>query len=122
MSAKTQEEVQGWIIQWLEDNAGVLRETIELDKPFADYRLDSLTAVEFSEDVEEWLGIQLTVTVLWNHPTISKMTQYLVFRSNGKTEEEVNLYNSNSSINTINSILAGVEKMSDAEAKRLLNE
>ena len=49
------------------------------------------------------------------------MTQYLVFRSNGKTEEEVNLYNSESSINTINSILAGVEKMSDAEAKRLLN-
>ena len=122
MSAKTQEEVQGWIIQWLEDNAGVLRESIELDKPFADYRLDSLTAVEFSGDVEEWLGIQLTITVLWNHPTIEKMTQYLVFRSNGKTEEEVSLFFSNSNLEKINSTLAGVEKISDAEAKRLLNE
>ena len=122
MSAKTQEEVQGWIIQWLEDNAGVLRESIELDKPFADYRLDSLTAVEFSGDVEEWLGIQLTITVLWNHPTIEKMTQYLVLRSNGKTEEEVSLFFSNSNLEKINSTLAGVEKISDAEAKRLLNE
>jgi len=122
MTAKTQEEVQGWIIQWLEENAGVLRETIELDKPFADYRLDSLTAVEFSGDVEEWLGIQLTITVLWNHPTIEKMTQYLVFRSNGKTEEEVSLFFSNSNLEKINSTLAGVEKISDAEAKRLLNE
>ena len=122
MTAKTPEEVQGWIIQWLEDNAGVLRETIELDKPFADYRLDSLTAVEFSGDVEEWLGIQLTITVLWNHPTIEKMTQYLVFRSNGKTEEEVSLFFSNSNLEKINSTLAGVEKISDAEAQRLLNE
>ena len=119
MTAKTQEEIQGWIIQWLESNAGVLRDSIELDKPFADYRLDSLTAVEFSEDVEEWLGIELTATVLWNHPTIEKMTQFLVARSQGKKEEEIKLHSSDSNLDTI---LNDIENISEEEAKRLLNE
>ena len=119
MTAKTPEEVQGWIIQWLESNAGVLRESIELDKPFADYRLDSLTAVEFSEDVEDWLGIELTVTVLWNHPTIEKMTQFLVARSQGKIEGEIKLHNPDSNLDTI---LNDIENLSKEEAERLLNE
>ena len=119
MSAKTQEEVQGWIIQWLESNAGVLRESIELDKPFADYRLDSLTAVEFSEDAEIWLGIQFSPTVLWNHPTIEKMTQFLAARSQGKKEGEIKLRVSDSSLDAI---LKDVENTDEEEAQRLLNE
>ena len=119
MSAKTQEEVQGWIIQWLESNAGVVRESIELDKPFADYRLDSLTAVEFSEDVEDWLGIELTATVLWNHPTIEKMTQFLVAKSQGKKEEEIKLHSPDSNLDAI---LDEIENTDEEEAQRLLNE
>ena len=77
MKPKTQEEVQSWIITWLQNNAGITSDTIDLDKPFADYHLDSLTSIEFSYDLEEWTGKELTVTVVFNYPTINKMSAYL---------------------------------------------
>ena len=77
MKPKTQEEVQSWIITWLQNNAGIASDTIDLDKPFADYHLDSLTSIELSYDLEEWTGKELTVTVVFNYPTINKMSAYL---------------------------------------------
>ena len=119
MNPKTQEEVQEWIVQWLIDIAGVSKETIELDKPFADYRLDSLTAVEFSGDIEEWLDITVTATVLWNHPTLRHMTIYLAERSNGQTEVKKL---SEPTTGAVEAILAGVENITEEEAKKLLGE
>jgi len=119
MTSKTQEEVQEWIVQWLVDVAEVSRESIELDKPFADYRLDSLTAVEFSGDIEEWLDITVTATVLWNHPTLRHMTIYLAERSSGQTEVKKL---SEPTTGAVEAILAGVENITDEEAKKLLEE
>ena len=77
MKPKTQEEVQAWIVDWLKSNADISTDSIELDKPFADYHLDSLTSVELSYDLEEWSGKELSVTTVWNYPTINKMAEYL---------------------------------------------
>ena len=41
MKPKTKDEAQEWIIQWLEENAGVTSDTIDINKPFAEYHLDS---------------------------------------------------------------------------------
>ena len=77
MKSKTQEEVQAWIITWLQDNAGITDDAIELDKPFAEYHLDSLTSIELSYDLEKFSGKQLDVTVAFNYPTINKMSKHL---------------------------------------------
>ena len=77
MKPKTKDEAQEWIIQWLEENAGVTSDTIDINKPFAEYHLDSLTSVEMSYDLEEWSGKELSVTTAWNYPTIDKMSEYL---------------------------------------------
>ena len=119
MTPKTQEEVQEWIVQWLVDIAAVTRESIELDKSFSDYHLDSLTAVEFSDDVHEWLGLNLPATVIWNHPTLADMTRYLSAKSNGKTEEELRPV---PSVEAVQEILNEVENLSDTEARKLLEK
>jgi len=77
MKPKTKDEAQEWIIQWLEENAGVTSDIIDINKPFAEYHLDSLTSVEMSYDLEEWSGKELSVTTAWNYPTIDKMSEYL---------------------------------------------
>ena len=77
MTSKTVEEVQKWIINWLQDNAGVSYDSIDLDKSFADYHLDSITSIELSYDLEEFTGKELDVTVAFNYPTINKMSAYL---------------------------------------------
>ena len=119
MTPKTQEEVQECIVQWLVDVAAVSKEAIELDKPFNDYHLDSLTAVEFSDDVHEWLGLNLPATVIWNHPTLADMTRYLSAMSGGKTEEEMR---PNPTVEAVQAILSEVENLSDEESQRLLED
>ena len=101
MKSKTQEEVQAWIITWLQDNAGITYESIDLDKPFADYHLDSLTSVELSYDLEEFSGKKLDVTVVFNYPTINKMSAYL---ADVKTTE-----------NTDEDLLTEIENMTEEE-------
>ena len=119
MTPKTQEEVREWIVQWLVDVAAVSRESIELDKPFNDYHLDSLTAAEFSDDIHDWLGVEVPITLGWNYPTLADMTSYLSARSNGKTEEEMRPV---PSMEAVQEILNDVEDLSDSEAEKLLEE
>ena len=117
MTPKTQEEVQEWIVQWLVDVAAVTRDSIELDKPFNDYHLDSLTAAEFSDDIHDWMGIEVPITILWNYPTLADMTSYLSARSNGKTEEEMRPA---PTAEAVQAILNDVENLTDDEAEKLL--
>ena len=43
--ARTRNEIENWLIEWLIKEANISREDMDLDKPFADYHLDSLTTV-----------------------------------------------------------------------------
>ena len=112
---KNYQEIETWIVQWLVETAGVSEDSIALDIPFADFGLDSVDATDFSYDLEEWLCIELNITVMWNHPTISKMATYLDVKVNGHKEVKENY-------NDVERILKEIEGTSDEEAKRLLNE
>ena len=37
-----------------------------------------MTAVEMSGEIEDWSGVELTPMVAWEHPTIAKLTDYIV--------------------------------------------
>ncbi|WP_372723715.1 acyl carrier protein, partial [Novipirellula sp.] len=68
---------EAWLAEWLVVRAGVAPQTIELDKPFADYGLDSMTSVELSGETEDWSGIELTPIVAWNHPTVTQLSRFI---------------------------------------------
>ncbi|QDV60921.1 AMP-binding protein [Crateriforma conspicua] len=69
--------IEAWLVEWLTVRAGVRPDDIELDKPFAEYGLDSMTAVEMSGEIEDWSGIELTPVLALNHPTVSRLSVYL---------------------------------------------
>ena len=114
---KTKNEIETWLINWLVGKAGIPKESIELDMPFADYALDSLTAVELSEDIEDFLHIEIPVTVAWNYPTIDALSTYL--SQNDNTTETGFEYANDSHFQTV---LSDIENMSDKELERLLKE
>jgi phthiocerol/phenolphthiocerol synthesis type-I polyketide synthase A len=63
--------------------AGELRlpeDQIELDKPFAEMGLNSVMAISIRRQLEQLVGIELSATMLFNHPTIASFTGYLVAR------------------------------------------
>ncbi|TWU23898.1 Long-chain-fatty-acid--AMP ligase FadD26 [Novipirellula galeiformis] len=69
--------IEAWLAEWLVVRAGVQPDRVELDKPFADYGLDSMTSVELSGETEDWSGIELTPVVAWSHPTITQLSLFI---------------------------------------------
>ena len=55
-------------------------EELAVDRPFAELGLDSVMAMSIRREAEQLAGIELSVTMLWNHPTIESLTNYLVER------------------------------------------
>jgi phthiocerol/phenolphthiocerol synthesis type-I polyketide synthase A len=50
---------------------------LESDRPFAELGLNSVMAMSIRREVEQLAGIELSATMLWNHPTIASLTAYL---------------------------------------------
>jgi phthiocerol/phenolphthiocerol synthesis type-I polyketide synthase A len=50
---------------------------VEADSPFAEMGLNSVMAMSIRREVEQLVGIQLSATMLWNHPTITSLARYL---------------------------------------------
>ncbi|MGB7325903.1 MAG: AMP-binding protein [Rubripirellula sp.] len=70
-------ETQNWMSQWLVARAGVDPVDVALEKPFADYGLDSMTAVEMSGEIEDWSGVELTPMVAWNYPNTATLSEFI---------------------------------------------
>jgi acyl-CoA synthetase (AMP-forming)/AMP-acid ligase II/acyl carrier protein len=114
------EAIEAWMTEWLILRGGVDPGDIDLEKPFAEYGLDSMSAVELSGEIEDWSGIELTPVVAWNHPTVSRMSSYLVDRlfadvHSAPPETEV-------SEAELENLLDEIEQLSDDEIDHALAE
>ncbi|ORC09206.1 polyketide synthase [Mycobacterium persicum] len=55
-----------------------LQETeLDTDRPFAELGLNSLMAMAIRREAEQFVGIELSATMLFNHPTVALLAQYL---------------------------------------------
>src|SRR4029079_9180165 len=50
----------------------------ELDRPFAEMGLNSVMAMSVRRETEQFVGFELSVTMLWNHPTVESLATYLI--------------------------------------------
>ncbi len=114
------ERIEIWLLDWLVDRAGVPREEINRDRPFAEYGLDSLTAVELSHDLEEWLGLELTPVLAWNYPTAARLSRHLAQQSAGEGASDATTRNAagHHTVAEFERILAQVEAMSEDQVEK----
>ena len=65
--------IQTWIVNWLAEHFRFAPSMIQSNHTFAEYGIDSVTAVEFTYDLQSWLNtqVELEVTWLWQFPTIA---------------------------------------------------
>jgi phthiocerol/phenolphthiocerol synthesis type-I polyketide synthase D len=50
---------------------------VNMDQPFPELGLDSMMAMTVLKETQQLVGIELSATMLWNHPTISSLAAYL---------------------------------------------
>ena len=113
-------EIESWIEKWLSRQVGIETNAITRQASFADYGMDSILAVELVQTLEDWLGIPLEPTILWNFPTIESFTQYLVSRK--QTKGENYLENSHSDQDLVKDNASEVEKLSPTEIETSITE
>jgi acyl carrier protein len=112
--------IQSWLSDWLVARAGVQPSDIDLEKPFAEYGLDSMTAVELSGEIEDWSGVALTPIVAWNYPTVSRLSAFIADQLIGVVDQPAE--KSEVTEAELDDLLDEIEQLSDDEVHHALAE
>jgi acyl-CoA synthetase (AMP-forming)/AMP-acid ligase II/acyl carrier protein len=75
--SQSPEAIASWLISKIARQLQVLQEKIDIGQPLANYGLSSLAAVSISGELQEWLGCELSPTLLYDYPTIESLVLYL---------------------------------------------
>ncbi|MCH9769150.1 MAG: SDR family NAD(P)-dependent oxidoreductase [Actinomycetia bacterium] len=70
---------------------GMPDDAVDFDMPFPELGLDSMMAMNLLRDAKKLVDIDLSATMLWNHPSISQMSEFVAdllapARQNGPAE------------------------------------
>jgi acyl carrier protein len=76
--------IRDWCVKYLARTLDLPEEQIEPDVKFARLGLDSANSVYLTVEIEEWLGLELTPELIFDHPTISDLARYLAGRAAGE--------------------------------------
>lgn len=124
------ERIETWLLEWLVGRLALDPADVSRDRPFAEFGVDSLTAVELSHELEEQFHVQLPPIVAWNYPTPAALARYLAEQTTGimesqspsLTSDEIKKAETPAAPDDaqLAALLAEIENLSDAEAARLL--
>ncbi|PYT07914.1 MAG: beta-ketoacyl synthase, partial [Acidobacteria bacterium] len=71
------EMLRAWLISRLCQTLRIQPDRVDTRAPLTDYGLKSVDLIGLSGDLEEWLGRELSPTLLYDHPTIESLVAYL---------------------------------------------
>jgi acyl carrier protein len=126
----SQADIVDWLVLQLADQVGLDPSEIDSEKPCAEYGLDSIAGVSIAGDLEVWLDLPLSPTLLWDYPSIDRVSQYLM---TALEDEEVALRRAPISTSmagvgnvfdpaVAEQLLAQLDTWSEAEVDTLLND
>jgi phthiocerol/phenolphthiocerol synthesis type-I polyketide synthase A len=94
-------EVQNGLRSILARELHMAEVDFELDRPFAELGLNSVMAMSVRRETEQLVGIELSVTMLFNYPTVASLAAYLAAKVSPQKESDDDvdgLANSDSSV------------------------
>ncbi|PEG38037.1 polyketide synthase [Mycolicibacterium duvalii] len=75
--AEVHSELQHGLRTILASELRIPEDQVEVDLPFAELGLNSVMAMSIRQQAEQLVGLQLSATMLWNHPTIGSLAAFL---------------------------------------------
>jgi phthiocerol/phenolphthiocerol synthesis type-I polyketide synthase D len=73
----TESEIQQWLVTRIAAIAEITPEEVDVDRPFAEFGMDSMQLFELSGELEKFVGYKVSEIVAWDFPTIAKMSRHL---------------------------------------------
>ncbi len=122
----TKTSIQEWITQWLIKELKLNGQRINPEQPFSSYGIDSVTAVSLSGDLQQWTGLSLDPNLVYDFPTMSALTKYLLqelqVTSVDPNETSPVYQERSSSIDELDAMVSELEQLSDLEAEDILKK
>ncbi|MDJ0595861.1 MAG: AMP-binding protein [Pleurocapsa sp. MO_226.B13] len=75
--SKTVAEIEAWLADKIAETLQIAPVHIDLKQPLAIYGLNSVKAVNIAAQLEEWLGISVAPTIVYDYPSIKALADYL---------------------------------------------
>ena len=73
----TEASVQEWLVTHIAAVAQITPEEVDIDRPFAEFGMDSMQLFQLSGDLQKFLGHEVSEIVAWDYPTIAQLSQHL---------------------------------------------
>lgn len=77
MTQRSAEEIRDWLMAKIADLMAVAPDEVDPFTSFDTYGLGSREAIGLSGDIEDWLGIRLAPTILWQYTTVDALSKHL---------------------------------------------
>jgi acyl carrier protein len=75
--APTPGEIGHRLVNRLADALQLPPGDIDVQEPIFSYGVDSFTAATLATDLEDWLGLELPATLVWDYPTVEELSRHL---------------------------------------------
>ena len=126
----SQSGIAYWLVIQLADHVGLDASEIDIQKPCAEYGLDSIAGVSIAGDLEIWLDLQLSPTLLWDYPSIDRVSQYVMAAledegfelSRGHAAAPMDVSGNILESEEAGQLLAQLDTLSDAEVDTMLDD
>lgn len=76
--AMTVPQLREWLRGWVARTTGLPADQISDDRPMEEFGLSSRDAVALSGEIEDLVGVTLTATVVYQHPTIASLATIII--------------------------------------------
>ena len=123
-AVKSIESIQQWLLDLLVQEWEIPKESIHLDKSFADYGIDSVMAVSLAQEIEDRFKYPVEATIAWNFPTIRSLARHIVNEleelASNVSGEMLDQTTQSLSQDDENEVPKDLEALSEAEMAQLL--
>ena len=73
----TETILQDWLVTQIAAVAKIQPEDVDVDRPFAEFGMDSMQLFQLSGDLQKFLGREVSEIVAWDYPTIALLSKHL---------------------------------------------
>ena len=77
-NVKTADELRAWLLEWIGKELDMQASEIDPERSLLDYSMSSVTATILVGDLEDWLDLQLSPTLVWDYTSINAITEHLL--------------------------------------------
>ncbi|MBX2866034.1 MAG: acyl carrier protein [Leptolyngbyaceae cyanobacterium MAG.088] len=77
LDVKSGDDIKSWVVDYLADLLETDPDEIDVTVPFDRYGLDSSAAVGLTGELEDWLGEEVSPTLLYDYPTVESLVEHL---------------------------------------------